>query len=314
MSFIAAIDTSKTYPSVLLKNTETNTQAEIFCFGGMLNSFSIKKNNEMFNIIDAYIDIDNAIEQKNTWFKSCKMSPFVCRLKNGEYNFNSKKYTIDKFYLGNNAMHGTVYDAIYNIVETQATNDFALVELQYQYNGNDKGYPFVYNIKLVWKLEANNKLSVTSTIQHSNNFSIPYCEGWHPYFKLDEPIDSCTLQFDATAMLQFDKNLVPTGNFINDDRFISPFSLKNVQLDNCYLLSNISQPKCVLRGNQLQLNILSDTAYPYLQIFIPDHRQNIAIENLSAAPDAFNNKMGLLQIEPHKEYSFTTTYQIKLIN
>lgn len=312
MPFTATVDASQTYPSITLKNTSNNCFAQIFCFGGLLNSFCIEKNNEQINIVDAYKSVDDAIAQKNTWFKSCKLSPFACRLKNGAYQLNEENYNIEKFYLGKNAMHGIVYDAVYNIAATQATKDFALVELQYQYNGNDKGYPFAYNIKLVWKLEANNKLSVTSTIQHSNNFSIPYCEGWHPYFKLDEPIDNCTLQFDATTMLAFDESLIPTRDFINDDRFILPTSIKNINLDNCFLLSAIEQPKAVLSSKQLQLTIEPNKAYPYLQIFIPDHRENIAIENLSAAPDAFNNTMGLLMLEPNTAYHFTTSYQIQL--
>lgn len=313
MSFTITINTSQSYPSILLKDIATNTQAEIFCFGGLLNSFCIEKNNGLFNIVDAYNNVDDAIVQKNTWFKSCKLSPFACRLKNGEYEFNSKDYRVDKFYLGKNAMHGIVYDAIYDIAETQANDDFALIVLTHQYKAEDNGYPFKYNIKLVWKLEANNKLTVTSIIQHFNTFAIPYCEGWHPYFKLDDAIDNCTLQFDATEMLQFDEDCIPTGKILADDRFFKPTLLKNINLDNCFLLSNIHQPKCVLRGKQLQLTITPNKSYPYLQIFIPDHRENIAIENLSAAPDAFNNKMGLLMLEPDKEYNFVTSYQVQVI-
>ena len=313
MPFTVAIDDSQTHLSILLRDTTTNTQAEIFCFGGLLNSFCIEKDGELLNIVDAYKSVDDAIAQKNTWFKSCKLSPFACRLNDGKYEFDNKKYNIDKFYLGKNAMHGMVYDAIYNIAETQATTDFAMVKLMYQYKGEDKGYPFAYNIKLVWKLEANNKLSITSIIENKTNITIPYCEGWHPYFKLDAPVDNCTLKFDADKMLELDENLIPNGNFELDDRFTSPTLLKNINLDNCFLLSNISNPKAVLKGKNLQLTIIPDSSYPYLQIFTPDHRENIAIENLSAAPDAFNNKIGLLMLEPNKEYGFKTSYQIELI-
>ncbi|MFY7965935.1 MAG: hypothetical protein ACOVO1_13635, partial [Chitinophagaceae bacterium] len=126
--------------------------------------------------------------------------------------------------------------------------------------------------------------------------------------------DNCTLQFDATEMLEFDESCIPTGKLVSDNRFVKTTSLKNINLDNCFLLSNIHQPKCVLKGKQLQLTITPDKSYPYLQIFTPDHRENIAIENLSAAPDAFNNKMGLIMLEPNKEYNFATSYQVNLLN
>jgi aldose 1-epimerase len=47
-----------------------------------------------------------------------------------------------------------------------------------------------------------------------------------------------------------------------------------------------------------------------LQIYTPEDRKSIAIENLSSAPDAFNNGMGLLVLEPGETKMFTTTYQI----
>jgi aldose 1-epimerase len=60
------------------------------------------------------------------------------------------------------------------------------------------------------------------------------------------------------------------------------------------------------------LRIEPDARYPYLQIYIPDNRQSIAIENLSAAPDAFNNKIGLLELEPYQQNQFSTSYTITL--
>jgi aldose 1-epimerase len=46
-----------------------------------------------------------------------------------------------------------------------------------------------------------------------------------------------------------------------------------------------------------------------LQVFIPDHRQSIAIENLSSAPDSFNNKMGLVILPPGQSRSFKVFYR-----
>jgi aldose 1-epimerase len=313
MRFAININRQYSAPSIELIDTFTQTKAEIFCFGGLLNSFSIQHDSTSFNVVDGYKNVDDCIVQKNTWFKSCKLSPFVCRMKNGNYIFQNRNYKIDKFYLGDNAMHGFVYDAFYAIESIEANDSKAFAILYYHYTGTDTGFPFTYNIKLIWKLEAANKLSVTSVITHQNKFSIPYCEGWHPYFKLDEPIDNCSLQFDGNEMLEFDEALIPTGKLVNDDRFLNTASLKNIELDNCYLLSKISQPKCVLKSKQLSLSIMPSKSYPYLQIFVPEHRNNIAIENLSAAPDAFNNEMGLLMLQPNQEYSFTTNYQIQIL-
>jgi Galactose mutarotase and related enzymes len=49
--------------------------------------------------------------------------------------------------------------------------------------------------------------------------------------------------------------------------------------------------------------------YPYLQVYTPPHRQSIAIENLSAAPDVFNNRMGLIELEPGERIGFSCSYE-----
>ena len=314
MSFSFSINQSKTYPSIILSEDSSNTEAEIFCFGGLLNAFAVKQSGKMFNIVDAYTDIDDAIAKRNTWFKSCRLSPFPCRLKNGVYKLQNDKYKIEKFYLGENAMHGIIYDAVYDIVRTEANENYALVELSYDYKGEDKGYPFSFNTRLIWKLEVNNLLSVSSYVINKSDSIIPYCEGWHPYFKLDIPIDDCTLEFDASDLLEFDSNCIPTGKLVEEKGFNQPTLLKKICLDNCFVLDEkIREPKCILKGKQLALSIIPAASYPYLQIFTPDHRKNIAIENLSAAPDAFNNKIGLQHLQPNQEYHLKTSYQIEYL-
>ena len=61
---------------------------------------------------------------------------------------------------------------------------------------------------------------------------------------------------------------------------------------------------------KLQVEIMPDKSYPFLQVYIPDDRQSIALENLSAAPDCFNNGIGLQTLNPGEEISFYTTYRL----
>ncbi|MBA4141207.1 MAG: hypothetical protein H0X70_12070, partial [Segetibacter sp.] len=72
------------------------------------------------------------------------------------------------------------------------------------------------------------------------------------------------------------------------------------------------QPMCVFRNpkKKIQLEIYPASSYPYLQIFVPNHRKSIAIENLSAAPNAFNNGIGLKVLQPNESTSYTTKFVI----
>jgi aldose 1-epimerase len=312
MSFEVKVLTNYQYPIIYLKDHSNNCEAEIYSFGGLLNSYTVSVNNNPFNIIDGFESIEDAVNNITTAFKGAKLSPFVCRMNHGKYQLNEQTYQVEKFYLQPHAIHGIIYDAVFSIFSTNADEINAEVVLQYQYNGSDKGYPFAYTMEITWRLEKNQQLRVSTKVNHSNNNAIPFADGWHPYFNLGKDgIDHCTIQFGSQHMFQFDDTLIPTGFIIEDLRFENETSLQNVQLDNCFLLNNEETANCILKNKQLQLTITPDNSYPYLQIYTPPHRQSIAIENLSAAPDAFNNKIGLLMIEPNKDYLFSTSYQVK---
>ncbi len=127
---------------------------------------------------------------------------------------------------------------------------------------------------------------------------------------MDVPVDECFLEINSKQQVEFDNELIPTGKLISDDRFVQPISLQNIELDNCFKLNNNTTSNCILKGKKLSLEISSNPNYPYLQIYTPPHRQSIAIENLSAAPDAFNNKMGLIYLEPNSRIEFVANYKL----
>ena len=314
MPFEIQVDASQEYPIILLKDTLTNCQASIYSFGGFLNAFSLPLNGINKNIIEGFESVADAKLQITNGFKSAKLAPFVCRLWEGKYSFNNQSYQIEKFYMGNHAIHGIIYDAVYAIKSTETSADNASVVLAYNYTGTDHGYPFPFTLTLEWKLTTGNKLSVTTTVTNTNDYSIPFSDGWHPYFNLGNSVDNYRLQFDSNQQLEFNQDLLPTGQFITDNRFTEGTLLKGINLDNCFELNKtIHQPQCTLSNESLQLRIEPDARYPYLQIYIPDNRQSIAIENLSAAPDAFNNKIGLLELEPYQHCCFSTSYTITLL-
>jgi aldose 1-epimerase len=308
MRFKVAISEQETHPVIHLIDSHTGCTAEIFAFGGLLNAFHIPLNGTLFNCIDGFESVKQAEDKITTAFKSAKLSPFVCRLHNGHYSYNGYSYTISKNYLGNHALHGLVYDAVYELGNITQSEDAASISMIYEYKKNDPGYPFEYTIRLHWELSANNYLSITTIISHHNKGPIPYSDGWHPYFTLGGSLDQCQLQFDADTQLEFDATLIPTGKKIKDTRFVQKHSLENVFLDNSFELA--PNGKCILSNDHLQLEVEPDQHYPILQVYTPEHRKSIAIENISGAPDSFNNGIGLLILLPNKQYQFKTNYRL----
>jgi len=313
MRFTVLVNSTGRFPVIELKDTLTNTRAEIYGFGALLNALSLTVNGKELNVIDGFSSVEEAFLNITRGFKSAKLAPFVCRMKNGKYSFEGKEYTLEKFYLEEHAIHGILYDAPFELMNTHADDHCATAGLRYQYQATDKGYPFAFEILVNWKLESENKLSVKTTVFHHNEKVIPFADGWHPYFTLGNSVDGYTLQFDSDTQIEFDETLVPTGKMIKDERFTDGILLKNISLDNCFRLKQPGSSSCSLKNDSIELIIRPGTSYPYLQIYIPPHRNSIAIENLSAVPDTFNNGMGLLLLEHGYHAGFTTTYILRTL-
>src|SRR4051794_23995217 len=109
MSFSVQIDEEDLFPVIKLKDNRNKTEAEIYSFGALLNAFTVEVKNRKGNVIDGFASPADAKRNITKTFKSAKLSPFVCRLQKGEYNFDGEAYTIDKFYLDSEAIHGLLF-------------------------------------------------------------------------------------------------------------------------------------------------------------------------------------------------------------
>ena len=303
------------FEKIILRDKTTNTFATIIpSCGAILHAFEVIHNGELINVIESYDSADDFKKHfESKGFLGAKLSPFVCRLHHGTYHFGEKKYTIEKFYLGKNAIHGILYDKAFMLVRESADEMHASVTMTYEYRAEDAGYPFNYDCVITWQLEKDNKLSVTTECINKDEGLIPMQDGWHPYFKLDEVVDELQLEFQSKEMVEFDNNLIPTQNLINYTEFNSIKKIGNIFLDNCFTLNmDACQPMCVLRNvsKKIEIEIHPEKSYSYLQIYIPPNRKSIAIENISGAPDAFNNATGFVTLEPGASTVFKTSYKI----
>jgi len=294
--------------AISLIDDSTNTNVEIFSFGAVLNSFSITGNGTRYQVIDGYKSLEDAKATITAAFKSAKLSPFVCRIREGRYSLNGKQYKVEKFYLGEHAIHGLVFDLPYEVVETRANDDEAMVVLKGKYDGADNGYPFPFELNIGYKLQTGNKLSVTTSVTNLHHESIPYTDGWHPYFTLGGSVDEWTLQFNGRERYGLDEDFITNLRFDEDARFENGLILANISLDHTFKLK--TPGRCLLKNARLSLAIEPEESYPVMQVFITDSRKSIAIENLSGPPDNFNNGMHLHLLQPGETKSFSASYTL----
>ncbi len=306
------------FDKIILKDERAGTYAEIIpSCAAILHAFTVIADGKEFNVIDSY---DSANDFKDNLtskgFLGTKLSPFVCRINKGNYKFAGKDFHIQKYYDRNNALHGLLYDQSFTITNQQENEDRAKVSIKHEYRAGDSGYPFKYDCIVTYELEKNNKLNVFTEVINKDKALIPIQDGWHPYFKLDTKIDDLQLQFRSYEMVEFNDELMPTGNLIPYKEFDKPKNIGNTLLDNCFTLNfSEGQPICLLQNTEkkIQVEIHTDESYLYLQLYTPSHRNSIAIENISGAPNAFNNGMGFKTLSPGESSSFKTSYKITLL-
>lgn len=314
MDFAIASHSENGLAQVTLTDPANGTQVVILPeYGAMLHAFIAETAGGRHNIIDNYGSAAEIERELSTSFKSSKLSPFACRIPEGKYVYDGQEFELQHKFMDGTAIHGLLYNKPFKKSDTFFDEQKASAAFKYNYKEEDEGYPFSYSCEIRYTLLPKNTLQIQTTILNLDDLPIPIMDGWHPYFTLGGSVNDWLLYFNADAMVEFDDKLIPTGSLLPYHAFNGPRPVADTELDNCFLLhADAGYAACTLRNEsaRLQVNFFPDTSYPYLQIYIPPQRKSIAIENLSAAPNAFNNNMGLLMLQPRHTHTFTVHYQI----
>lgn len=305
------------FDKVVLIDNASGTSAEIVpACSAMLHAFKVNNKGRETNVIDSYSSYDDFVQNLAPGgFKGCKLSPFACRIKDAKYTFAGETYHLKKHLERSDALHGELFDRAFEVVSENADHAGASLTMKYHYEKEDPGYPFIYDCIVTWTLESDNRLRVTTECLNLDVGLIPMQDGWHPYFSLGGKVDDLHLEFQSMEMVEFEQ-LIPTGKMTEYDKFNSLKKFGDTVFDNCFTINlDTCQPMCVLRNadENIQVEIHPTESYPYLQFYTPDHRNSIAIENLSGAPDAFNNGMGLQVLEPGQSSLYEVVYKIVLL-
>ncbi len=323
MAFDLKIHEKEGLKMVQLIDSNTQTVIEIESRGALMNSWKVIVEGKALELIlgnpssllhnkepKETMSKEAPLSFEMNGFRSGKMSPFSCRIEKGRYQFDEQNFEFNKFYLGEHAMHGLIYDANFEIQSTKIDKDCASVQLAFEYQGTDPGFPFIYQMLVEWTLYSNNQINAKTTIINKSNHRMPIMDGWHPYFTLGGIVNDYLLEFKSIGKIEMNNSMIPTGKIIKENSFNDGQKINVTHFDDCYQLDPI-QNEVAIRYEGKTITVSPKHNYPYLQIYTPDDRQSIAIENLSGAPNCFNNKMGLQIMEPQDEIYFETTYQFK---
>lgn len=274
---------------IVLESTDGNSKAKL-CLnqGGRLDQL-------ILNGYRILAELDASTYKNN--YASAILFPFANRIKNGKYVFNNSNYKLDCNEEGkDNAIHGLVYNKIFECVNSTLNSNFGSVTLRYSDEGKSSGFPFKYSIELTYKLSESG-ISLAVNILNNDKNPFPFTLGWHPYFESKDLKNSCLI-FKSNIAFQVDEHQIPTSEVAFNETM--PFQLKDKILDTGYKLEdNLIE----FLTPEYQLKIKSTSSENYLQIYTPCGSNSIAIEPMTGAADNFNNKIGLQTLRPNDTYS-----------
>jgi aldose 1-epimerase len=174
------------------------------------------------------------------------------------------------------------------------------------------GYPFQLENEVEYRLGPDG-LRVTTTSTNVGPRSCPFGLGFHPYIAAapGSTIDECTLSLDAGRRLVPDEMLIPKGEEPvagGQYDFRIERHVGRITLDDAFtgVVRDAQRRSWArLRGvDERTAAVWADDKFGYWQVYSADRlpaplaRRAMAIEPMTAAPNAFNSGAGLIRLEP----------------
>lgn len=290
---------------IVIKNEKFNFYGIIYPnLGASLQKLSLNFV-EMINGISN--DQEGLNDYKNT-YKSAFLFPFPNRISEGKYEFDQTKYKLNcNETTLNNALHGHIYNKPFSVKNSEANENNAVVSFFYVDEGKTKGFPFPYQIEIIYTFSAN-KIDINFNILNTGKKSFPFGIGWHPYFKTGN-LNLNSLDFEAENQYLLDEKMIPLKEI--SLKFKTPLTLGNTFLDDCFIAK---KPKVsfICDTYKIEMDFSSTSKKNYLQVYMPPAKNCIAIEPMTCAPNAFNNKNGLLVLEPNAHFDWQIILSFEL--
>jgi aldose 1-epimerase len=158
-----------------------------------------------FQDVELLVQEQEGTQHDPVFAGSYVMAPFAGRIRDGEFVFDDRDYSIALCPGHEHAMHGFALDRPWDVVEQSATKCVLQIQL-------DERWPFGGKVEQTIELMNNNlhqEICFTATSR------TPVWLGWHPWWRRNLlGGSSAELRFVAKAMLEREGAL-PTGQVVN---------------------------------------------------------------------------------------------------
>lgn len=243
---------------------------------------------------------------ENPWFRGRHLFPFNDRIPEGKYTFDGAEYQLPlNWDNGESSIHGLIYNRPMETVFSKSGLDGAevvlLAEIKEQ---NFECYPFQVSLYVTYRLNSLG-FSIEFKTVNTGDKNAPIALGWHPYFKLGDSINDCTLTAGGGRYIPVGEDMNPTGDVEPVEGTEFDYT-KGIKVDNTEVDIAVTTAEngiaLLAKENRVIEFYFDPEMFPYTQLFIPPDRKSIAIEPITAATNAFNMpEMGLRVLKPGDE-------------
>jgi len=243
------------------------------------------------------------------------LSPWPNRVADARWQLDGKTQQLD---VTDVARGGAIHGLLRNTAYTLRHRSDEVMSLGATIHPQH-GWPFLLETSVTYALEDDG-FSVTHGVRNRSDAPAPWAVGAHPYFRVGEvPTDELTLHVDAGVRLELDERLNPVA-----EREVTPGefdlrqgrSLAGADLNVAYgMLANRDEPGEIARldapdGSATQ--VWADPEFRWLQVFTPGDfpgatgvGRAVALEPMSAPPNALNSGVDLIWLEPGERRELT---------
>lgn len=240
-------------------------------------------------------------------FRAAVMFPWVNRIGGEEWSCEGQRTPLDRSGPLTH-LHGVAFDAQWEVVEQTPTKaSFRCVVEPQKFYPRQVEATATYAIGMAAKVES---LDVSIVSKNLENSEIAYVTtGIHPYYvnpfggKVDEMELYCAQELEFAV----DDKLIPTrlGDIAKGHDFRASAKLGERFMDYGFMLKSGFSPAATLKAKNFALNVHPVENCGYMQIYIPPHREEIALEPQSGGADAFRfHQFGLRRLKPGGSFRF----------
>ncbi len=239
--------------------------------------------------------------------------PWPNRLADGKYEFEGHTYQVplsepDK----RNALHGFTRWMTWRLESHEPSR--ATLALDLYPRG---GYPFALRVEVTYTVRPG-RVDVAVEAMNAGAARLPYANGFHPYISAGTPsIDDCELHIPAATWLQTDERQIPVGRHdvaSTSYDFRTPRTIGHARLDTAFTdlirdADGLARVQLRSPDGRRSVAVWMDDAYGYIMAFtgdtladVPRRRRALAVEPMTAAPNAFQSREGLRILDPGQTF------------